>query len=194
MTIPDSNYLSGRDGEGVEGVICHWTVGTAESALAHFRNPQSRVSSHYIIDREGTRIPVLPESDTAYHAGDFHVNLQTLGIEFVGGEAWGNTFTDAQYAEGSRLLRELSARYGFPLDAQHIRPHGVIVATRCPGTLDIASLIRGVSEEVEVTDNEFIEKYQRLVADAVDQRISAAVVSAVAQALTEASRRLGTPT
>ncbi|MCR4340525.1 MAG: N-acetylmuramoyl-L-alanine amidase, partial [Gemmatimonadaceae bacterium] len=120
MTIPETNWFEGRDGEVVEGAVCHWTTGTAGSALAHFRNMQSRVSAHYIIDRDGTRIPVLPEADTAYHAGDFFANLRTVGIEFVGGEAWANTFTDAQYAEGARLVRELSARYGFPIDAQHV--------------------------------------------------------------------------
>ena len=164
--IPETNYFEGRDGEVVEGAVCHWTTGTAESALAHFRNPQAKVSAHYIIDRDGTRIPVLPEADTAYHAGDFFANLRTVGIEFVGGEAWANTFTDAQYAEGARLVRELSARYGFPIDAQHVRPHGAIVATQCPGPLDIDRIVReGVA--VYVTKEEFAQ-YQQNVRDSID--------------------------
>lgn len=185
--IPDTNFMEGRDGERVELAIVHWTTGTAESALAHFRNPTTHLSAHYIIDRDGTRIPVLPETDTAFHAGNMTVNLRSVGIEFVGGEAWGNTFTDAQYAEGSRLLRELSARYGFPLDAQHIRPHRSIVATQCPGTLNVARLL-----EEEVTEEEVreIAKAECRAVLSKEAWLADMVDRAVRKALEEASRRL----
>lgn len=192
VTIPDTNYLEGRDGEKVEGTICHWSVGTAESALAHFRDPSSRVSAHYIIDRDGRVIPVLPESSTAYHAGDFITNLRTIGIEHVGGPAWLNTFTGSQYVESARLHRELSARYGFPLDAQHVRPHWVIVATHCPGTFDIARMLRLANEEAKVTEYEIREIAKAECRAVLSQEawLRDTVKAAVLEAMAEASRRL----
>lgn len=168
--LTGSNFTEGRDGEHIELVVLHWTVGTTESAIARFFDPTSRVSAHYVIARDGTVYRVVPDADTAWHSGDWTTNLRSIGIEHDAGPL--RDLTEAQYAASARLVRDLSARYGIPVDAQHIRPHRAIVATQCPGTLDVDRIVREASQEVEVTDAEFIEKYQRLVADAVEQRIA----------------------
>jgi hypothetical protein len=161
--IPQTNYHNGRDGESIEGTIIHWTTGTLSSALAHFSSPSARLSAHYIIDQDGTIVPVVAERDTAYHAGDWMTNLRTIGIEHVAGPS--RSPTDAQYAASARLHRELSARYGFALDAQHIRPHRTIVATQCPGTIDVDRIVREASQEEEMTDEEFRRRWLAVYAD-----------------------------
>ena len=62
-------------------------------------------------------------------------------------------------------LAELSARYGFALDAQHIRPHRTIVATQCPGTIDVDRIVLEASQEEEMTDEEFRRRWLAVYAD-----------------------------
>lgn len=75
---------------------------------------------------------VVPEADTAYHAGVWNVNLTTVGIE-CRPEA-----RDEDYAVVAALVREIRSRHGdLPL-----WPHKKFVATSCPGRWDLTRLDR----------------------------------------------------
>lgn len=178
--LTGSNFTAGRDGERVETVILHWTVGTTESAIARFMDPTSRVSAHYVIARDGTVYRVVSETDTAWHAGDYTVNLRSIGIEHDAGP--GRDPTEAQYAASARLVRELSARYGIPVDAQHIRPHRAIVATQCPGTLDVDRIVR------EATGGDMDEAYKAALQKELQEKAYAPITQLQLDAETLAKR------
>jgi N-acetyl-anhydromuramyl-L-alanine amidase AmpD len=63
---------------------------TAEAALGWFESPQSLVSAHYVIDRDGTTYRCVPEDRRAWHAGKSllagrpNLNDFSIGIELVG--------------------------------------------------------------------------------------------------------------
>lgn len=109
------------------------------------------VSTHYIIDRDGTIRCYIPEDRVAWHAGkgswpldDKYTNAMNqyaIGIELV---AMGSKkdmspymsgkeydamdqslmgFTPAQYDALSGLVRDLCLRYGIPMDRDHIIGH-----------------------------------------------------------------------
>lgn len=171
LFVPSPNFSQGREGEHIELVVDHWTVGNAASAIARFKNPDpaqvgGRASAHYIVHVDGSLTQMVNESDTAWHAGDFTANLRSVGIEWEGGP--GRDFTDAQYATGARLHRDLAGRHRIPLDAQHVRPHRAIVATQCPGTLDLARIIREAEADMEFVTRSAFEAYQRDVKQTLD--------------------------
>lgn len=80
-------------------VVVHATEGELAGALAHLRAPESRVSAHYVIDRDGTVYQLVPERVVAYHVacgaegcvtscpeflcGDKKPEERTVGIELV---------------------------------------------------------------------------------------------------------------
>ena len=63
------NYDERPAGTVVDTVVIHATVlNTIREVIEHFSSPQTRVSSHYTIDRDGRVISHVSESKRAWHA------------------------------------------------------------------------------------------------------------------------------
>lgn len=143
-----NNYMKGREWNGKsykpEMVILHWIVGDLPAADAQFiSNTQSRVSAHYGIGDDVIH-KYVSEHDTAYHAGNFDINLKSIGIEHKGGP---NIPISENTIETSvALVFDICKRWGIPADAAHIRRHRDIVATQCPGTLPVERIIKEVND------------------------------------------------
>jgi N-acetylmuramoyl-L-alanine amidase len=94
---PTVNCDSGRSGYQIEMIVVHFTAsGTCAGTVSWFKNPQSGVSAHYIIDRDGSIVQLVQDGDTARHAGlpedlvrndTIRPNSRSIGIEIVN---WGN--------------------------------------------------------------------------------------------------------
>lgn len=136
--------------------MLHTSVGSAAGAVAWFADPTSGVSAHFVVGLDGTLLTVVPEEDTARHAGrprgataaflpdGVDPNPLTLGIEFVDdGDPQGVSRPDAQYGTGAELLWALGLRWSIPLDRDHVVGHREIDSSQsCPGNLDIDRLLR----------------------------------------------------
>lgn len=63
---------------GPEAVVLHFTgsLGNHQVSVNHFRTPDLGISSHYIIDRDGTVVQLVPESYVAYHVSCFGDSAQ----------------------------------------------------------------------------------------------------------------------
>jgi len=120
--IPEANYTVGRDGNSIDLIVDHWTVVMFEGAVRRFRNPTSRLSAHYIIGQDGRIAQLVSEDDTAYHSGNYAVNLRSIGIEHEAGPAMAPT--DTLYAASARLPLEIANRYGLTLDLERIVREG----------------------------------------------------------------------
>ncbi len=153
---PTPNWTSGRRGRRPLGIVCHTTAGTFDGTCAWFANPSSEVSSHYLVGLDGALVQFVEEADTAQHAGrtrdptsglaaEGNPNLVTIGVEFEdGGDPEGVRRTDAQYRTGELLLGRIAARWGIPLDREHVVGHRELFAAKaCPGNLDLDRLLEG---------------------------------------------------
>lgn len=86
---PSPNFASQPAHEGL-GVCFHHTVMSFAGTLAHMARPESRVSYHVVIDRDGVRARLVEERHVAWHAGvsEFrgraHCNAFLLGVAFAG--------------------------------------------------------------------------------------------------------------
>lgn len=100
-------------------VIFHHTSGdTAEQALRTLTDPVRKVSSHYLIARDGKVFYLVDELARAWHAGESYwggnrdVNSTSIGIELDNdGE---EPFPNAQIESLLALLADLKERYGIP--------------------------------------------------------------------------------
>lgn len=112
-------------GAAIDCLVIHDTetpnVTEARTIAAHFVNPRSQVSAHYIIGKKGEIIQCVPDARRAWHAGPSRfegrdrVNDFSIGIELVNAQTGSDPFTDAQYASLNALSADLVARYGIPL-------------------------------------------------------------------------------
>lgn len=115
----------------VDTVVVHTTEGTAPSALSWFgmdHKPSGKgaSSAHYLIDKTGKVYSLVPDDRIAYHAGNWDVNVKSIGIELEGMSADSGMFTVPMLAALVVLIRTLSRKYGFPLDRQHIVGHNEV--------------------------------------------------------------------
>lgn len=137
-------YTKGRGGKKISFVVVHWIVGSLTSADATFNKAGRNASAHYGVGPTAVH-QYVQEQDTAWHAGEFAINQQSIGIEHEGGWDIGNGQRAAVQLEtlnlSAQLIAEICHRYGIAPSASTIRPHREFHSTSCPGTLDLGYLI-----------------------------------------------------
>ena len=127
--IQSPNYSS-RAGAGIDTVVVHYTTaGTAGSTINWFLNSASKVSAHYIIDKNGDIYQMVNDSDKAWHAS--HANRTSIGIEHVAKE--GDRLTEAQEKSSIHLIKWLMTEY--KISKENIKAHKEISSTNCPGSI-----------------------------------------------------------
>ena len=101
-------------------VVVHYTgMESGEAALARLRDPDAKVSAHYMIERDGGLFRLVAEERRAWHAGvsfwkgDRDVNARSIGVELVNpGEAHGYLpFPDVQIEVLITLLQDMRTRW-----------------------------------------------------------------------------------
>ncbi|OYY90669.1 MAG: N-acetylmuramoyl-L-alanine amidase [Sphingomonas sp. 28-66-16] len=101
-------------------IVLHYTgMQDAESAIARLRDPEAKVSSHYVVAEDGTVLRLVDEAKRAWHAGKSHwreiddVNSASVGIEIVnpGHEFGYRPFPDEQIASVIQLVMQIKDRY-----------------------------------------------------------------------------------
>ena len=100
-------------------VILHHTGSdNADRALRTLTSAESRVSAHYLIDRDGKTIQLVEESARAWHAGKSYwggntdMNSVSVGIELDNNGS--EPFADAQIDTLLLLLADIQARHRIP--------------------------------------------------------------------------------
>jgi N-acetylmuramoyl-L-alanine amidase len=126
---PSPNQDDRPDGAAIDTLVLHYTgMRSAAEALDRLCDPAARVSSHYVVEEDGTVWQLVPEARRAFHAGVSHwrgragLNATSIGIEVVNpGHEWGyRPFPALQMAALCDLCLGVLARH------PAIAPWGVV--------------------------------------------------------------------
>ena len=118
-------------------IVLHYTgMQDAQSAIDRLRDPEAKVSAHYLIAEDGTVVRMVPEDKRAWHAGRSHwrgttdINSASIGIEIVnpGHEFGYRPFTDEQIDALIPLVSAIKDRYA--ITRGNIVGHSDIAPTR----------------------------------------------------------------
>ncbi|MCW5725098.1 MAG: N-acetylmuramoyl-L-alanine amidase [Maricaulaceae bacterium] len=109
---------------------------TGAAALARMRDPEAKVSAHYMVEEDGRVFALVPEDRRAWHAGvsewggETDVNSISVGIEIVnGGHDFGLPDYPAPQIEAViALTRAVMARHGVP--AHRVAGHSDVAPLR----------------------------------------------------------------
>ena len=122
ISLPSPNYNE-RPGTPISAIVLHHTatLSNATDVAKFFANPQSGVSSHYIVDRTGYIVQPVEDQWRAWHAGksEFegtpNVNHFSIGIEICNVGDSQEPYPEAQYDAVIRLVAYLVQTYHIPL-------------------------------------------------------------------------------
>ncbi len=135
--LPSPNHDMRPAGAPVDMLILHYTgMQSAQEALDRLRDPVARVSSHYVVDEDGTVFRLVPEGLRAYHAGVSFwrgrtgLNDRSVGIEIVNpGHEWGyRDFPVLQLAAVCDLCLEILSRH--PIPQRNVVAHSDVAPDR----------------------------------------------------------------
>lgn len=122
MTItetPSPNF-NARQAD-VSMLVLHYTgMASGQAALERMRDPEAKVSAHYMVEEDGQVFRLVAEDKRAWHAGVScwrgitDVNSASIGIEIVnGGHEYGlPDYPEAQIEAVIALCRDILGRYG----------------------------------------------------------------------------------
>jgi N-acetylmuramoyl-L-alanine amidase len=123
LMCPSPNFGLRKDGKTICAIILHYTgMETGIAAQDWLCNPQSQVSSHYLIHENGQIIQMVAESSRAWHAGKSYwfgetdINSLSIGIEIVNkGHVLGyKKFPKSQISSVIKLCQDIIIRYDIP--------------------------------------------------------------------------------
>jgi N-acetyl-anhydromuramyl-L-alanine amidase AmpD len=109
----------------IKYIVVHDTEGSYQDSIDWFQNPASFVSAQYLIrSSDGAVTQMVQNKDVAWHAGNWYMNMHSIGVEHEGYAAEGATwYTEAMYRSSAKLVRYLADKYDIPLDREHIVGH-----------------------------------------------------------------------
>jgi hypothetical protein len=149
--LPAPYQLNGTDGDygnhdkanrpktgKIDYIIIHDTEGGWRGTLNMVQDP-TYVSWQYTMrSSDGYTWQHVDWKDVAWHAGNWYVNMHSIGIEHEGFAAQGATwYTEALYRNSAKLVKYLAKKNNIPLDRAHIIGHDQV-----PGTLP--TTVRGM--------------------------------------------------
>lgn len=121
--FPSPNRSS-RHGRAISMLVLHATVGDFASSLAWLRNPQpdhpdDRVSSHYLIRKDGYTAQLVPDQYASWHAGasawhglsSLDIQYCSLSIELENANTGRDPYPPAQLRAAHDLCQDKISRY-----------------------------------------------------------------------------------
>lgn len=156
---PSPNFGS-RRGYKPEFIVIHCTDGYFPSDMEYLQNPTPNsivgpVSAHFVIAPNGDIHQLVDTDLEAWHAG--RVDHPTAKLKMVNGAYVNPNYysigietsmpstsqiSAPQHASLMELVEQMGAKYGIPLNRQHVIGHREIYSLKtCPGTIDIDSLL-----------------------------------------------------
>lgn len=137
LELPSPNRGPRPAGATIDTLVLHYTgMTSAAAAIDRLRDPAASVSSHYVVDEDGTVVRLVPEDAMAFHAGlscwrgRERLNEVSVGIEIVnpGHEHGYRPFPAAQMDAVAALCRAILGRH--PIPARNVVAHSDIAPNR----------------------------------------------------------------
>ncbi|MFC4501001.1 MULTISPECIES: N-acetylmuramoyl-L-alanine amidase [Streptomyces] len=108
-------------------LVVHDTEGGWEGVVNSVQDPTFVSWNYSLRSTDGHIAQHVKAKDVAWHSGNWYVNSKSIGVEHEGflaqPDSW---YTEAMYKASARLVAYLAAKYGIPLDRQHILGHDTV--------------------------------------------------------------------
>jgi hypothetical protein len=115
-------------------IVIHDMEGYYAGSLKLVQDPTYLAWNYSVRSSDGLIAQHLQAEDVGWHAGNWYVNMHSIGVEHEGFAVSGPTwFSEPMYRKSARLIRYLCAEYKIPVDRAHIIGHDQVPATTTAG-------------------------------------------------------------
>jgi len=155
-------YEGDLDGQAMVDIICS----------NHHRNwsksyPNYKCDYHYLVGATGKVFEGQPLEKAGWHSGNYQVNLESIGICFLGNFET-TLMPEKQMLAGAELIKNLRERFNI----KEIKKHSDIVPTLCPGKHFPFDKMLKESQNTDVDiNNEDIVEYDKAIKFVLDNKI-----------------------
>lgn len=131
------HFTAGRQGSTIRHVVVHHNGGNLSIQGCYDVWQTREASAHYQVDAQGRIGQLVHDADTAWHAGSWAENIQSIGIEHadISTSPW--RVSDATLDNGAHLVAAICRAYklGRPQWGVNVFPHSHFKSTECPASL-----------------------------------------------------------
>ncbi|WP_340540619.1 N-acetylmuramoyl-L-alanine amidase [Nocardioides sp. GXZ039] len=111
-------------------IVIHNTEGYWEGVLDLVQDPTYVSWQYSLRSADGHIAQHVLAKDVAWHAGNWYINMHSIGLEHEGFAAQGAPwYSEAMYRSSAKLVRYLAQRHDIPLDRAHIIGHDQVPGT-----------------------------------------------------------------
>ncbi len=108
----------------IDYIVIHNTEASWDRTLDLVTRPNYLAWNYSLRSVDGHIAQHLDSKDVGWHAGNWYVNMHSIGLEHEGFAAEGASwFTESMYETSAALVRYLADEYDVPLDRAHIVGH-----------------------------------------------------------------------
>ncbi len=119
--------LANREADmDIDYIIVHDTETSYDGTIRLVTNPRYVSWQYTLRSSDGHIANHVEAKNVAWHAGNWYVNMHSIGLEHEGYAAQSTWYTEAMYQTSAQLVAYLADKYGIPLDRAHIIGHDQI--------------------------------------------------------------------
>jgi len=119
--VPSPNYNDRPFYTKVDCIVLHSTAQPRfPDTIKRFEDPMTKVSAHFVVDRDGTVVQMVSLDKRAWHAGVSRldgvdgVNDFSIGIEMTNLNDGKDPYPEAQYKAVAEIIRRCREHYNIP--------------------------------------------------------------------------------
>lgn len=114
----------------IDTIVIHDTEGYYDHDMDLVKDPEYLAWNYTIRSSDGHVAQHLSPRDIGWQAGNWYVNMHSIGVEHEGFAVKGATwFSEAMYRSSATLVKHLANEYHIPLDRGHIIGHDQVPGT-----------------------------------------------------------------
>ncbi|MGI5189455.1 N-acetylmuramoyl-L-alanine amidase [Promicromonospora sp. CA-289599] len=119
----DQADRTGAGGPSLDYILIHDTETAYQPTVNLVQDPSYLAWNYTLRSSDGHVANHLDPADVGWHAGNWFMNMHSIGLEHEGWAGTGAWYTEAMYQASADLVRHLAAEHDIPLDRAHVIGH-----------------------------------------------------------------------
>ncbi|MFI2489756.1 N-acetylmuramoyl-L-alanine amidase [Promicromonospora kroppenstedtii] len=119
----DQADRTGAGGPSIDYILIHDTETAYQPSVNLVQDPTYLAWNYTLRSSDGHVANHLDPADVGWHAGNWFMNMHSIGLEHEGWAGTGSWYTEAMYQSSAALVRYLAEEHDIPLDRAHVIGH-----------------------------------------------------------------------